>query len=385
MVAILMGLLTILWGCSGDSINDSRSSRSKDLTAASWPVFRGDPTLSGIAVDPIPDKLELKWSFKTGSWIVSTPVIGFGHVFIGSTDGLVYSIDLATGNKKWEFDTEDDIEASPLILETMVYIGNLSGELFALDAHSGEVRWKANCGNSIYGSANWVRDSDGEGYKIIVGSYDARLYCFDSATGELEWTYETDNYINGAPATDGEVMVLGGCDELLHIISVKDGIKLGDVWAGSYIPGSAALVDKRAYVGHYDNQLVCIDVVKKEIVWIYEDKERGGPFFSSPAIGEERIVIGSRDTFLHCIDRQTGQGIWTFRTRDEIDSSPVLSGDKVVVGSVDGRLYIVNLEDGRELWSYEIGAALIGSPAVAGGFIVIGSDDGTVYAFGEDL
>ena len=382
---LIMALLILtITGCSRDAGEVEERTEAYDPATASWPIFRGDTSLSGIAEDGIPDRLKLKWTFKTGSWIVSTPVIGYGRVFIGSTDGLVYSLDLLSGERSWEFDTEDDIEASPLLLESVVYIGNLSGDFFALDAESGELKWKSNCGNSIYGSANWFRDPGGERFNVIVGSYDARLYCFDAASGELKWTYETDNYINGAPATDGEVVVFGGCDELLHIVELKDGTKVGEVWAGSYIPGSAALVDKRAYVGHYDNQLVCIDVEAKEKVWTYEDREQGGPFFSSPAIGEDRIVIGSRDSFLHCLERKTGERIWTFRTRDEIDSSPVIAGDKVVIGSVDGRLYVVSLAEGGEMWSYEIGAPIIGSPAVAGGFVVIGADDGIIYAFGED-
>lgn len=351
--------------------------------AAKWPIFRGDSALSGIAKDKLPDKPSLLWSFQTEYEIYSSPAIGLGRVFIGSTDGKVYSIDLADGRKIWEFDTGDDIEASPLLLDETIYIGSLSGDFFSLDAHSGQVLWKHNIDNPIYGSANWARMPNSQENLILVGSYDNRMYCFEAETGKLKWTYETDHYINGAPATDGENVVFGGCDEYLHIVSVVDGTKKGEVWAGSYIAGSAALVDNRAYLGHYDNKLVCIDIADQKIVWEYEDKEHGGPFFSSPAVGKDRILIGSRDGFLHCVNRETGQKIWTFRTRDEVDSSPVIAGDSVVVGSIDGRLYIVNLDDGKEIWSYEIGAAIIGCPAVTGGFIVIGAEDGRVYAFGE--
>ena len=170
---------------------------------------------------------------------------------------------------------------------------------------------------------------------------------------------------------------------MLHIVSVIDGAKKGEVWAGSYIAGSAALVDNRAYVGHYGSKLVCIDLSGQKIIWEYEDKESGGEFFSSPAVGKDQVIIGSRDYFLHCVDRETGQKIWKFQTRDEVDSSPVIVNDKVVFGSADGRLYMLNLEDGKEIWSYEIGAPIMGCPAVLNGMIIIGAKDGRVYAFGE--
>jgi len=141
-------------------------------------------------------------------------------------------------------------------------------------------------------------------------------------------------------------------------------------------------LENRAYLGHYDNKLICIDTDEKKIIWEYTDKDHPDAFFSSPAVGKERVLIGSRDGYLHCVNKKSGEKIWAFQTRDDIDSSPVISGDKVVVASMDGRLYVVDLMDGKKIWSYEIGAAIFGCPAVAGGFIVIGADDGRVYAFG---
>jgi outer membrane protein assembly factor BamB len=378
-ITLIMVIPLLLLTCTKKDVQE----KAVDVEGLSWPIFRGDPMLSGTADSELPEKLELKWSFETGSWIIGSPVVGSGRVYIGSTDGKLYAIDLRDGTKVWEFDSGDDIEASPLLLEGSVYVGNLSGEFFSLDARSGQFQWKYTCDSSIYGSANWIMSQDDKEPWILVGCYDNRLYCFNGNTGELIWAYETDNYINGAPSTDGTHVVFGGCDELLHILSLPDGKKKGEVWAGSYIPGSAALKENRAYLGHYDNQLVCIDINEEKIIWKYEDKDHPNSFFSSPAVGEDHVLIGSRDGYLHCVDRETGEQIWTFRTRDEIDSSPVIAGSKVVVGSLDGRLYIVDLRKGKEIWSYEIGAPLFGCPAITGGFILIGSDDGRVYAFGE--
>ena len=209
----------------------------------------------------------------------------------------MYSLNLTDGSKVWEFDTGDDIEASPLLLDDAVYVGNLSGVFYCLDAHTGNVGWQYKCGSSIYGSANWALSPDNQEKWVLVGSYDNRLYCFEAETGELNWSYETDNYINGAPATDGTHVVFGGCDELLHILSVADGTKIGEVGAGSYIPGSAALMGDKAYLGHYDNKLVCIDRKEKKIEWEYQDKENPDAFFSSPAVGKDHVLIGSRNDF----------------------------------------------------------------------------------------
>jgi outer membrane protein assembly factor BamB len=374
----LLILPIVFFSCSKKEAQE----KAVDITSVSWPIFRGNPSLSGVADDDLPEELTLLWSFQTDSWIIGSPVLGSGRVYCGSSDGKVYALSLSDGEKIWEFDTHDDIEASPLLLDGAVYVGNLSGEFFCLDAKTGQVRWEYKCDNSIYGSANWAMNPENQKYRILVGSYDNRLYCFDAETGKLNWLYETDNYINGAPSSDGQQVVFGGCDELLHMLSVLDGTKIGEVWAGSYIPGSAALAGDKAYLGHYDSKLVCIDRKEKKIDWEYIDKDNPDSFFSSPAVGKDRVLIGSRNDHLYCVNRWTGEKIWTFRTRDDIDSSPVIAGEKVVVGSLDGRLYIVDLKDGKELWSFEIGAPLFSCPAVDGGFIVIGSDDGRIYTFG---
>jgi outer membrane protein assembly factor BamB len=209
------------------------------------------------------------------------------------------------------------------------------------------------------------------------------MYSFDATSGKLNWTYETEYYINGAPVTDGDNVIFGGCDEIVHIVSALNGKKVGAVEAGSYIAGSAALSDNRAYIGHYGDKLICIDLRDEKIIWEYGDDKKGGAFFSSPAVNDDYVIIGCRDRSVHCVDKENGLGVWQFRTRNDVDSSPVICGDRVIVGSNDGRIYIIDINDGSEKWSYEIGAAISSCPAVTGGKIIIGAEDGSVYAFGE--
>jgi len=381
LIAYILIVSCLLAGCSE---TEDSAQRPDSRNETFWPIFRGDNNLSGVADARITGDLSLLWSFQTGAPIVSSAVIAYGSAYSASTDGIIFAIDLEDGTEKWRFDTKDDIEASPIILDSTLYIGTLSGTFLALDAVTGLLQWQQEIDADIMGSANWVSLDEGERTIVMVGSYDNVMYAFNAANGDSVWSYQTDYYINGAPATDGHAVVFGGCDEMLHIVSVSDGAKIGEVHAGSYIAGSAALVDNRAYLGHYGGKMVCIDIEAQELVWEYEDEESGAEFFSSPAVGDTHIYIGSRDNYLHCVDRESGEFVWKFQTRDEIDSSPVLAGDKLVFASTDGRLYLLDSADGTELWSYEIGAPILGSPAVIDGMIVIGAEDGSIYAFGEN-
>jgi outer membrane protein assembly factor BamB len=324
-------LLVPVAGCGGDVLQPVQ-----DQTPSNWPIYRGNPALEGVAPGSLAKEFELAWRFPTGDAILSSPVVADGIVYIGSSDQSIYAVDVAKGTKQWSFRTEDAVEAPPLVLEGRVYVGSIDGFFYALDAKSGKLVWKFETDAKIVGGANHARLSDGS-LRILVGSHDAKLYCFDVG-GRKQWEYETGNFINGAPAVLGDRIVFGGCDAVLHVVSVATGKKVGkqiELGAECYVANSVALEDNKAYFGHYGNEFVCVDLGKDEIPWSYAGNKA---FFSSPALARGRVVFGGRDRKVHCVRQEDGKPLWTFPTRRKVDGSPVVCGDKVVCGSGDGRL-----------------------------------------------
>jgi outer membrane protein assembly factor BamB len=351
---------------------------------ASWSIFRGNPALTGVAEGKLPDKPQLLWSVKIGDSVKSSPVIGNGAVFIGS-DSNICALSLESGSNIWQVCIIDDtIEAPPLLDGNRIYVGTATkGRLYCFDAADGKSNWMYQTGGKIAGSANSFLSPDGKGRRILVGSYDNTLHCVDAADGKPIWTFKTSNFINGAPAVADGKVAFGGCDAMIHFVSVADGIELTNVVVYSPVAASPTLAGGYAYVGTYGNKVVCVSPTQTNTVWEYGRTNNGAAFFSSPAVYKDKVIIGGRDMNLHCINRKNGEMLWTFATRGTVDSCPVVCRKRVIVGSSDGRLYMVNLSDGSGVWSYEIGAPLTSSPAVAGGMIVIGSDDGKLYAFGK--
>jgi len=385
LLSVLLGMW-VLTGCgreggaTGTAV-DSTKPAPVARKAPDWPMFRGNPALTGVTEASLPSALSLKWSFKAGGQVLSSAAIVEDKVYVGSTEGTLVALNLKDGSKRWQFKAGGPVESSPLILEGKVFFGDSNTNFYALDATTGSLVWHRGADAEIKAGANWMKSPDGKGTWVLAGSWDNKLYCWDAATGQSNWVYETGNRINGAPAAGDGVTVFGGCDALIHVVQLADGKKVKEIEAGAYIAATAALTGGRAYVGHYENEFLCVDLAKGEVVWRYRD--RAFPFMSSPAVTADRVLVGSRDKRLHCLDRATGQAIWTFATRGKVESSPVVAGDKVVVGSDDGRVYLVALGDGRELWNYEIGQPVQASPAVVDGHVVIGADDGVVYCFAE--
>jgi eukaryotic-like serine/threonine-protein kinase len=357
---------------------DARLTTGAIATPDSWPMFRGHPGLTGISPAKLPNSLSLLWSYKTGGPVKSSAAIVGGKVFVGSDDKQLHCIDLKSGKKVWTVATQGEIESSPLVLDGTVFVGSTDGGLYAVNAASGKTNWVFKTDDKILGAPNWV--TVGGSNWVLAGSYDYKLYCLDAKTGKTNWTFETGNYINGAPAVAEGKTVFGGCDALLHVISLQDGQKVKEVEAGAYIAGSGAYEGNRFYVGHYENEFLCADLEKGAIQWKFKD--RAFPYFSSPALTKDRVIFGGRDKRLHCVKKDTGEEVWSFPTRGKVDSSPVVVGEKIVVGSEDGSLYMVALADGKKIWSYEVGQPITASPAVVNGLVVVGSEDGNVYAFG---
>jgi len=348
-------------------------------TPTAWPHYRGNPSLHGTSPGHLGKRPTLAWTFPTNGEILSSPVIQDGTVFVGSTDNSVYAIDLATGKQRWAQPTKDMVEAPPLVLGDHVYIGSSDFFFYALDKKTGAPQWQFETQDRILGGANWFTGKDGK-RRIVVGSYDAHVYCFDEAGTKL-WAYETDNYVNGSPAIHNGEVIFGGCDAGLHLVDGETGQRITkiDLGSGCQVAGSVALLDDKAYFGHYGNEFLRVDLDSGDIDWRYPSKREG--FCSSPALNDTYAVFGGRDKNLHCVLRKDGTPQWQFKTRRKVDASAVIAGDKVIFGSGDGRLYMLDLKTGKELWRYDIGKPIYSSPAVVDGMIVVGASDKRVYAF----
>ena len=93
----------------------------------------------------------------------SSAAVAYGRVYIGSTNGSVYSLSSADGKLAWSRRTGGYVYASPAVGEARrvpptVYIGSYDGRFYALDARTGEPRWVRSLGTKISGAASIIGD-----------------------------------------------------------------------------------------------------------------------------------------------------------------------------------------------------------------------------------
>ena len=70
------------------------------------------------------------WTFLTRARVESSPLIAGKSVFVGSSDGVLYELDLATGKKLWDFTAGAPLSASPGAAQGRLVIGSQAGVLY---------------------------------------------------------------------------------------------------------------------------------------------------------------------------------------------------------------------------------------------------------------
>ena len=340
-----------------------------------WPMFRGNPQLTGLTDTVVSLPLALRWKYAAPDAVESSAAIADGGVYVGCNDGCLYALDLARGGLRWKHKAGAGIRSSPAVVGDVVFFGDDDGVFHAVRAKDGGPMWTFRTDGEIISSPN---HADG---RILFGSYDGFLYCLRAGDGTLVWKVETEGRVHGTPGVVEDNVLVAGCDERLRVLRIRDGSAVAVVNMGSYSGASASIRGSRVFVGTFGNQVLGIDWRAGQVAWRYEPAE-AQPFYSSAAVAADLVILGGRDKLVHAVDAQTGKPRWSFATKGRVDSSPAVSGRTVFVGSADGVLYALDLAAGKALWQYDTGSSIPASPAVGEGRVVVGAEDGTVYCFG---
>jgi polyvinyl alcohol dehydrogenase (cytochrome) len=106
---------------------------------------------AGIAANQV-SRLKLKWAFgfPGATSLYGQPTVAAGRVFIGLNNGLVYSLDAATGCAYWSFQAHSGVRNAISIGEVKglgaarfaAYFGDVRANVYAIDASTGRLLWE---------------------------------------------------------------------------------------------------------------------------------------------------------------------------------------------------------------------------------------------------
>jgi outer membrane protein assembly factor BamB len=359
-------------------------SAASQTVSSSAAMFRGNPEHTGVynAVGA-PQFHNVKWKFHTHGFVISSPAIENDTAYVGSTDGNLYAVDLATGAQKWKFATEVRITSSPAVAQGTVYFSSYDGKFYAVDSATGKLKWKFQTGGEHRFTAKHIHGSLPEaeampdpfdyylsspalsGAAVYFGSGDGNVYSLDAASGKLNWKFQTGDVVHASPAVSHGVVFVGSWDSYFYAIDAATGkekwrFKTGedaDIHNQVGIQSSAAVVDGIVYFGCRDSNFYALDEATGERKWNFNNK--GSWVITSPAVYDGKVYFGTSDTklFYGFEAKAGGAPLLSLKFTWPIFSSPAIAGDTVYFGSHDGTLTAVDLKAGKVAWTFKTDGA----------------------------
>jgi outer membrane protein assembly factor BamB len=195
----------------------------------------------------------LRFAYRIGSPIESSPLVRDRIDYFGAWNGNVYALDLRTHRLRWRYRSGYKITSSAALAGRTLYIGDYGGRVLALAPGSGRLRWSGRVDGRIYGTpAVW-------GGRVFVPSSDGGSLTAFSTGGRYLWRVHTGSYVYSSPAVWAGRVYFGAYNGLLYSVSARTG---GVHWAvptGGPVSGSPVVVDGVAYAGSFAHRIVGVD------------------------------------------------------------------------------------------------------------------------------
>jgi eukaryotic-like serine/threonine-protein kinase len=346
-------------------------------------TFRGNNAHTGVYGSRGPTRFGgVKWAFKAGGPIVTSPAVADGVVYFGAMDGHLYAVHQDTGVEKWNFKSRMPIASSPAISGGTVYFVSSTGSLAALDAATGKPKWvlpteyerkfEARNLHGYQSAAQTIPDAYdlfmsspvvGNG-KVYFGSGDGNVYAADAQTGVLQWKFATRDVVHSSPALVDKTVYIGSWDSYLYAIDAETGQQRWAFKSGEDntihnqvgFQSSPAVVDGTVYIGCRDAHVYAIDAATGKKRWDYPTSKSW--VIASPAVRDGIVYAGTSDSSrLMALDAKTGRLRFNVDAKAYMFSSVALAGDLAYVGDHNGRLYAIDAQTGKLAWEFQTEAS----------------------------
>jgi len=255
-------------------------------------------SLNQITKSNIKD-LGLAWSFNLGTnrGIEATPIVVDGIMYISGPWSAVYAIDARKGELIWTYDPEvpkeygekaccDVVNRGIALYKGHIFVGSLDGRLISINAATGKRVWEVLTvdqakGYTITGAPRVV---DG---KVIIGNSGAELgvrgyvTAYDAMTGNQAWRFytipgdpskpfESKAMEEAAKTWTGEWWKYGGGGTAWDAMAYDPELKLLYIGTGNGGPWSRKLRSPEGGDNLYLSSIVALNPDNGELVWYYQ-------------------------------------------------------------------------------------------------------------------
>jgi polyvinyl alcohol dehydrogenase (cytochrome) len=164
---------------------------------------------AGLSAADIP-KLVVKWAFSLGEVTTARgqPIVVGNRLFVGTSNGKLYSLDAHTGCINWIFDADSSIRSGVVLgsptstAPPLLFFGDASATAYAVDAITGKLAWKTSLKDhlaaiitgapnfydgTVYFGLSSIEEVLGGQPKYECCTFRGSVVALNSATGATLW------------------------------------------------------------------------------------------------------------------------------------------------------------------------------------------------------
>ena len=183
------------------------------------------------------------WTYHAGGAVKAALAYNKGMLIFGDYGGDVTALRAKDGSKLWSagtsgrsFNRSGNFYSTPAIAFGRVYLGNTDGFVYSFVAKNGELAWRHGTGSYVY-AAPAVANVPKFGPTVYIGSYDGNFYALDARSGNVKWTYSAGGKISGAPTIVGDIVYFSNlAEKSTSGIAVRSGKRVWKSARGAFNP-----------------------------------------------------------------------------------------------------------------------------------------------------
>jgi len=369
--------------------------------------------VAGLAAKDLPH-LKLKWAFEFPGAIRvrSQPAVAYGAVYVGSQDGTVYALDLASGCVRWRFRATAEVRTAIVVqpdataaATRRLFFGDVIAHAYAVDALTGKLLWSVKVdehpnatltgtpayrGGMLYVPVSSLEVTSAADPKYECCRFRGSVVALDAATGAMRWkayTVAQEPTVVRTTASGTRVFAPSGApvwgsptvDAVRGVLYVGTG----DNYSSPANDSSDAVIAFRLNDGTraWSHQLSRNDAWNVACMMQANPncpQEKGPDVDVAASIipyhtraGRELLLVGQKNGVVYGLDPDGGGVIWHQRVgrggiQGGVEFGMAREGDRLIVPIVDladghdGRtydsaplpgLYALDAASGKQLWS----------------------------------
>jgi polyvinyl alcohol dehydrogenase (cytochrome) len=390
------------------------ASPTPETVAMEWPSYGQDLSgdkaiLDGVITSQNVTSLEPIWTVDVSGPVSATPIIAGGVSYVGSYDGSLYAIDIASGSVIWTYETGADVLEPNLEIplgitgsahesDGVVFVGDATATVHAIDAATGEAIWTQMVDDQEDASI-WSSPVVWNGM-VFVGvasiakevGFRGSVVALNADSGDLAWqTYMVPDGADGAG-----VFAVPAIDEARGML---------------FVATQNAYSENEAPYGN-PTSVVALDAASGDIVWAFNAPPNDGgtaptedvAFSASPNLftatidGVERDLLGEgqKSGDFWVLDRETGDEVWTATVAPAgflggMEGTSAVANGVIAVPATDwpefdgpaaGMVTGLDASTGDELWSQKQDAPAASPVGISNDVVFHAGMDGVLHAYG---